>query len=54
MGEVGVEEERASETVMELWSEVVSWLVASERIELVIFPRERHRSIVDGVPPFLG
>jgi hypothetical protein len=47
-------EGRASVTVMELWSEVVSWSVARERIEALMFPRERQRSIVDGVLPFLG
>jgi len=41
-------------TVMELWSEVVLWFVASEMMELVMPPRERQRSIVDGVVPFLG
>ena len=44
----------ASVMVMELWAEVVSWSVASERIVAVISPRERQRSIVDGVLPFLG
>jgi hypothetical protein len=47
-------EGRASVTVMELWSEVVSWLVASDMIEVEMSPRERQRSIVDGVLPFRG
>ena len=47
-------EGRASVTVMALWSEVVSWSVASKRIEVVTSPREKQRSIVDGVLPFLG
>jgi hypothetical protein len=50
----GAAEGRANVTVIELWSEVVSWFTASGRIELVIFPRDRQRSIVDGVLPFLG
>jgi hypothetical protein len=40
--------------VIALRSEVVSWLTASDRIDCVIGPRERHRSMVDGWPPFLG
>jgi len=50
----GRAEGRASVTVIELWSEVVSWFVASEMMELVMSPRERQRSIVDSVVPFLG
>jgi len=49
----GRAEGSASVTVMELWSEVVSWFVASEMMELVMPPQERRRSIVDGVVPFL-
>jgi len=49
-----VAEGRANVTVTELWSEVVPWSIARARIEMVISPRERQRSIVDGVLPFLG
>jgi hypothetical protein len=54
-GEVGVGEEgREREMVIELWSEVVSWSMASASIDWVIEPRERHRSIVEGLLPFRG
>ena len=36
-------------TVTALWSEVVSWFTASARIDCVTDPRERHRSMVEGV-----
>ena len=50
----GAAEGGASVSVIELWSEVVSWFVARERIEEVMSPQERQRSIVDGVLAFLG
>jgi hypothetical protein len=37
-----------------LWSEVVSWSTASVKMECVGEPREKHKSMVDGCPPFLG
>jgi hypothetical protein len=40
--------------VRELWSDVVSWLMATLRIDLVMVPRERQRSMVEGLLPFLG
>ena len=40
--------------VRELWSEVVSSLIASERADLVVFPWVRHWSMVEGLLPFLG
>jgi hypothetical protein len=54
-GEVGVGEVgREREMVIELWSEVVSWSMASASSDWVIEPRERHRSMVEGLPPFRG
>jgi hypothetical protein len=54
-GEVGGGEEgRERERVIELWSDVVSWSMASANIDCVIEPREKHRSIVEGFPPFRG
>jgi len=40
--------------VRELWSEVVSCSVTRVRISCVVLPLERHRSIVEGFPPFRG
>ena len=40
--------------VTELWSVVVSWLMARARMSLLMFPLERQRSIIDGLVPFLG
>jgi len=45
---------RASVAVMELRSEVVLWLTARAKNDCVVDPREKHRSIVEGRPPFLG
>ena len=53
-GMVGGEEGRERVMVIELWSEVVSWSMASARIDWVIEPREKHRSMVEGLPPFHG
>src|SRR3978361_1166683 len=53
-GIVGGEEGRERVMVIELWSEVVSWSMASARIDWVIEPREKHRSMVEGLPPFRG
>jgi hypothetical protein len=47
-------EGRDREMVRALWSEVVSWSMASDRIDCVTDPRERHKSMVVGCPPFLG
>jgi len=40
--------------VRELWSEVVSSSIARERVLLVVSPRVRLRSMVEGLLPFLG
>jgi len=40
--------------VRELWSEVVSLSIASVRADLVVSPWVRHRSMVEGLLPFLG
>jgi len=40
--------------VRELWSEVVSSLIASERADLVVSLWVSHRSMVEGLLPFLG
>ena len=39
--------------VRELCSEVVSSSIASERADLVVSPWVRHRSMVEGLLPFL-
>jgi hypothetical protein len=54
VGVVGIGDRRVRVIVIELWSDVVSWFVASDCMEVVMAPRERQRSIVDGVLPFLG
>jgi hypothetical protein len=48
------EEGREREMVIELWSEVVLWSIASASIDWVIDPQEKHRSMVEGMPPFRG
>ena len=45
---------RASVAVIELWSEVVAWLTARTKIDCVVDSREKHKSIVEGRPTFLG
>jgi len=37
-----------------LWSEVVSWSTTSVKMDCVGKPQEKHKSMVDGCPPFLG
>jgi len=37
-----------------LWSEVVSWSTVNAKIDCVTDPREIHKSIIEGCPPFLG
>jgi hypothetical protein len=51
-GAVAIPSDRVMMTA--LWSEVVSWSTASDRTDCVVEPRERHKSIVEGRPPFLG
>ena len=51
---LGVSTGRVRVMVTELWSEVVSWSMASARMSLPMYPLERQRSIVDGLVPFLG
>ena len=47
-------EGRERVALRELWSEVVSWSIASVRTSCVVLPLERHRSMVEGCPPFRG
>src|SRR5258706_4598668 len=45
---------RVRKMVRELWSDVVSWLMAILRIDLVMVPRERQWWMVEGLLLFLG
>jgi len=47
-------EGRERAVVRELWSETVSWSIARVRTNCVVLPLERHRSMVEGCPPFWG
>jgi len=40
------------EAVRELWSEVVSWSITRAMTSCIVLPLERHRSMVEGCPPF--
>jgi len=52
VGAIGVGSDRT--TVTALWSQVVSWSTARDKMDCVVEPRERHKSMVEGCPPFLG
>jgi hypothetical protein len=51
-GAVAIPSDRVEVTA--LWSEVVSWSTANDKTDCVVEPRKRHKSMVEGRPPFLG